>query len=113
MHSPGSISGTVVDEGEKHIMDMQTAQTRMPETGTNGAVPLVTAPHVVIVGGGFGGLAATKKLAKQPVRVTVIDRTNYHLFQPMLYQVATTALAPGDIATPIRDILRHQENTNV
>jgi NADH dehydrogenase FAD-containing subunit len=94
-------------------MDTQTAQTRMPETGTSGTVPPATVPHVVIVGGGFGGLAVAKKLAKQPVRVTVIDRTNYHLFQPMLYQVATTALAPGDIATPIRDILRHQENTNV
>src|SRR6266571_4169898 len=98
MHSPGSISGTVVDEGEKHIMDMQTAQTRMPETGTDGAVLLATVPHVVIVGGGFGGLAAAKKLGKQPVRVTVIDRTNYHLFQPMLYQVSTSGLSPGDIA---------------
>lgn len=94
-------------------MDMQTAQTRMPETGKYRPVPSLTVPHVVIVGGGFGGLAAAKKLAEQPVKVTVIDRTNYHLFQPMLYQVATTALAPGDIATPIRDILRHQENTNV
>src|ERR1700694_5918964 len=57
-------------------MDMQTAQTRLPETGTDGAVPPATVPHVVIVGGGFGGLAAAKKLAKQPVRVTVIERTN-------------------------------------
>jgi NADH dehydrogenase len=94
-------------------MERHTAETRLPETGTNGAVPLASVPHVVIVGGGFGGLAAAKKLAEQAIRITVIDHTNYHLFQPMLYQVATTTLAPGDIATPIRDILHGQENTNV
>ena len=59
-------------------------------------------PHVVIIGGGFGGLEAAKKLGSEPVRVTVIDRTNYHLFQPLLYQVATAALSPADIAAPIR-----------
>ena len=70
-------------------------------------------PHVVIVGGGFGGLTAAKKLGKQPVKVTVIDRSNYHLFQPMLYQVATSGLAPADIAAPIRDTLHKQKNTTV
>lgn len=70
-------------------------------------------PHVVIIGGGFGGLTAAKKLAGRPVKVTLIDRMNHHLFQPMLYQVATTALAPGDIATPLRDALHHQRNTTV
>jgi NADH:ubiquinone reductase (H+-translocating) len=94
-------------------MERHTAETRLPETGTNGSVSPATVPHVVIVGGGFGGLAAARKLADQEVRVTVIDRTNYHLFQPMLYQVATTMLAPGDVATPIRDILRTQENATV
>ncbi len=94
-------------------MERHTAETRVPEVGTNSSAPPVSLPHVVIVGGGFGGLAAAKKLADQPLRVTVIDRTNYHLFQPMLYQVATTTLAPGDIATPIRDILQGQVNTNV
>ncbi len=70
-------------------------------------------PHVVIVGAGFGGLAAARALARAPVRVTVIDRRNHHLFQPLLYQVATAALSPGDIAYPIRSILRHQANATV
>ncbi|HEY3159470.1 MAG TPA: NAD(P)/FAD-dependent oxidoreductase [Vicinamibacterales bacterium] len=70
-------------------------------------------PHVVIVGGGFGGLSAAKALRKAPVRVTIIDRHNHHLFQPLLYQVATATLSPGDIASPIRWILRHARNTRV
>jgi NADH dehydrogenase len=70
-------------------------------------------PHVVIVGGGFGGLDAARALAGAPVRVTLVDRHNYHLFQPLLYQVATAALSPGDIASPIRWILRGQENVKV
>ncbi|MEX1256266.1 MAG: NAD(P)/FAD-dependent oxidoreductase [Gemmatimonadota bacterium] len=70
-------------------------------------------PHVVIVGGGFGGLYCARALAKAPVRVTVIDRRNFHLFQPLLYQVATASLSPADIASPIRMILRHQKNTQV
>src|SRR5436305_8231337 len=61
-------------------------------------------PHVVIVGAGFGGLEAAKKLACEDVHVTVVDRTNYHLFQPLLYQVATAALSPADIAAPIRGV---------
>ena len=67
-------------------------------------------PHVVIVGGGFGGLYAAKRLAKQSVRVTLIDRRNHHLFQPLLYQVATAALSPGDIAMPVREIFRKNKN---
>ena len=59
-------------------------------------------PQVIIVGAGFGGLEAAKKLAGEDVRLTVIDRTNYHLFQPLLYQVATAALSPADIAAPVR-----------
>ena len=69
--------------------------------------------HVVIIGGGFGGLNAAKALRKAPVRVTVVDRHNHHLFQPLLYQVATATLSPGDIASPIRWILRHARNTSV
>jgi NADH:quinone reductase (non-electrogenic) len=69
--------------------------------------------HVVIIGGGFGGLNAAKALRKAPVRVTVVDRHNHHLFQPLLYQVATATLSPGDIASPIRWILRHASNTRV
>ena len=70
-------------------------------------------PRVVIVGAGFGGLEAAKKLACKDVFVTVIDRTNYHLFQPLLYQVATAALSPADIAAPIRGILSKCENMEV
>src|SRR6266576_4609390 len=69
--------------------------------------------HVVIIGAGFGGLEAAKKLACKDVRVTVIDRTNYHLFQPLLYQDATAALSPADIAAPIRGILSKCENMEV
>jgi len=70
-------------------------------------------PRVVIVGAGFGGLAAARGLAAAPVEVTVIDRRNYHLFQPLLYQVATAALSPADIAWPIRSILARQKNAQV
>src|SRR5262249_3551374 len=70
-------------------------------------------PRVVIVGGGFGGLAAAKALGRANVEVTLIDRQNHHLFQPLLYQVATSVLHPGQIASPIRGILRKQRNTTV
>ena len=72
-----------------------------------------TRPRVVIVGAGFGGLSAAKALAGAAFDVTLIDRHNYHLFQPLLYQVASAALSPGDIASPIRSILRDQPNVNV
>src|SRR2546427_11739542 len=70
-------------------------------------------PHVVIIGGGFAGLEAARALAAAPVRITVLDRHNYHLFQPLLYQVATASLSPGDIASPIRWVLRRQRNVQV
>jgi len=70
-------------------------------------------PRIVIVGGGFGGLAAAKALRKTNAQVTLIDRQNHHLFQPLLYQVATSVLSPGQIASPIRGILRNQRNTTV
>ena len=70
-------------------------------------------PHVVIVGGGFGGLAAVRALRKAPVRVTLIDKRNYHLFRPMLYQVATGLLSADEISGPLRSIFRHQENVDV
>src|SRR5262244_4011427 len=70
-------------------------------------------PHVVIVGGGFGGFAAAKTLRKTPAKVILIDRSNHHLFQPLLYQVATSVLTAGQIATPIRSILQNQKNTTV
>src|ERR1700751_4460170 len=70
-------------------------------------------PRVVILGAGFGGLEAAKKLAGEEVKVTVIDRTNYHLFQPLLYQVATAALSPADIAAPVRAVLSKCKNIEV
>src|SRR5260370_20564391 len=70
-------------------------------------------PRVVIVGGGFGGLAAAKALGKAPVEVILIDRTNHHVFQPLLYQVATSVLAPSQMSSPIREVLRRHENTTV
>ncbi len=70
-------------------------------------------PHVVVVGSGFGGMAAVHGLRRAPVRVTIVDRSNHHLFQPLLYQVATAALSPADIAAPIRRVFRHQSNVSV
>ena len=69
--------------------------------------------RVVILGGGFGGLAAAQKLKRAPVEVTLIDRRNFHLFQPLLYQVATGSLSPGEIAAPLRGVLSRQKNTRV
>ena len=70
-------------------------------------------PRVVIVGAGFGGLEAAKALRRAPADVTVVDRQNHHCFQPLLYQVATAALSPADVAWPIRHILRGQDNVTV
>src|ERR1700704_3141509 len=75
--------------------------------------PVSSVPHVLIIGGGFGGLTAAKALTNAPVRVTLLDRHNHHLFQPLLYQVATATLSPGDIASPIRWILRRARNMQV
>jgi NADH:ubiquinone reductase (H+-translocating) len=75
--------------------------------------PVQIAHHVVIIGGGFGGLYAARNLRRDPVRVTLIDRQNFHLFQPLLYQVATGALSPANIAAPLRALLRRQKNTTV
>src|ERR1700732_2458890 len=70
-------------------------------------------PKIVIVGGGFGGLAAAKALRNVPAKIILIDRMNHHVFQPLLYQVATSVLTPGQIGSPIRGILRNQPNTSV
>ncbi|HEY2347209.1 MAG TPA: NAD(P)/FAD-dependent oxidoreductase [Xanthomonadaceae bacterium] len=75
--------------------------------------PDASRPHVLILGGGFGGLWATRALASAPVRITLVDRTNHHLFQPLLYQVATAGLSAPDIAAPLRHILRRQRNVTV
>jgi NADH dehydrogenase len=70
-------------------------------------------PHVIVIGGGFAGLSACRVLRKSNCRVTLLDRRNHHVFQPLLYQVATATLSPGDIAAPIRCVLRHSRNIRV
>src|SRR4029453_19360791 len=69
-----------------------------------------TLPHVVVIGAGFGGMEVARGLAKAPVQITLIDRQNYHLFQPLLYQVAIAGLLPSQIAYPLRTIFRNQKN---
>src|SRR5689334_9263082 len=71
------------------------------------------APRVVIVGGGFGGLAAAKALGRAPADVILIDRMNHHVFAPLLYQVATSVLAPSQMSSPLREVLRRHKNTTV
>ena len=83
--------------------------TPAPGTGVRTSSP----PRVVIVGGGFGGLYAAQALRTAPVEITVVDRFNHHVFQPLLYQVATAGLSPGEIASPIRTVLRRQQNARV
>ena len=73
----------------------------------------MAAHRVVLVGAGFGGLYAAKALSGAPIELTVIDRRNFHLFQPLLYQVATGGLSPGEIASPVRHVLSRQRNTRV
>src|ERR1700716_2494987 len=96
-----------------HSASTTKAPRPMPPVPTSVGKPNSPRHRVVIIGGGFGGLFATRALRRAPVDVTVIDRTNHHLFQPLLYQVATGVLSEGDIAPPTRDILRNQNNTEV
>src|ERR1700721_1859104 len=70
-------------------------------------------PKVIVVGAGFGGLTAARRLARLPVQLTIVDRRNHHTFQPLLYQVATAGLSPGEIAAPIREILKDRSNVEV
>jgi NADH dehydrogenase len=99
---------------ERHALVTNGGLSRAPQ-GASSVAPTGCDPceHVVIIGGGFGGLSAARALRRLPVRVTLIDRRNYHLFQPLLYQVATAGLSPADIASPIRAILRRQRNVTV
>lgn len=89
---------------------LNVTRSRNPLPGRDNARP---APHVVIVGAGFGGLAAAKELARYDIDVTLVDRQNHHLFQPLLYQVATAGLSPADVAAPIRSIVKGQKRTRV
>ena len=98
------------------MKNTQTEQTKLLDAVAHGERPqdrAASLPHVVIVGGGFGGLYAAKSLKDAPVRVTLIDKRNFHLFQPLLYQVATGTLSPADIASPLRVILSKHKNTQV
>jgi NADH dehydrogenase len=92
---------------------MESATQAVLETGARPDPWRDGRPHLVIVGGGFAGLYAARALKNAPVQLTVVDRRNHHVFQPLLYQVATAALSPGDIAYPIRAVLARQKNTRV
>jgi NADH dehydrogenase len=92
---------------------IRLAAPRPLDTAATRSLGRPTRHRVVIVGSGFGGLAAARGLARAPVELTVIDRRNFHLFQPLLYQVATGSLSPGEIASPLRGVLKRQENTRV
>jgi NADH dehydrogenase len=83
---------------------------RFPPTPWRVSTTFRALAHVVIVGGGFGGLATARELANQPVRVTIIDKHNFHTFLPLLYQVATAGLEPADVAYPIRTIFGRAQN---
>jgi NADH dehydrogenase/putative oxidoreductase len=89
------------------------AARRFPQMDGGFPFAVDAAPHVVVVGAGFAGVACATRLAREPVQVTLVDRNNYHLFQPLLYQVATAALSPGDIATPVRTLFRDRPNVRV
>lgn len=102
------------------MKDLQNTTTTTTNTlttpsvsATSSSTPTTDLPHVVIVGAGFGGLQAARALGKAPLHVTVIDRQNHHLFQPLLYWVATAGLSPADITSPIRWVLKRQQNTEV
>jgi NADH dehydrogenase/putative oxidoreductase len=85
----------------------------LPQLDDKPAFSLAGLPRVGVVGAGFGGLTCASKLTEAPVKMTLIDRHNYHLFQPLLYQVATAGLSPGDIATPVRSMFRQRFNAEV
>ena len=92
-------------------IDRAGALARRPRRDRPGAMP--PRHRVVVVGGGFGGLSAVRALRRAPVDVTLVDRRNFHLFQPLVYQVATGALSPAEIAVPLRAVLRRQANARV
>jgi NADH dehydrogenase len=105
-----SVSDASDDDQRRSVLD---TPERYGATASGAEVGPRAMKNVVIVGGGFGGLHAARALADAPVRVTLLDRHNYHLFQPLLYQVATASLSPGDIASAIRWVLRRQQNVEV
>jgi NADH dehydrogenase/putative oxidoreductase len=111
------VAGLLALRGGGHLSLDRLIERRLerqyPQLAGRPAFVIDAVPRVVIVGAGFGGLACAARLARLPVQVTIVDRQNYHLFQPLLYQVATTALSPGDIAAPIRGLFREHFNVTV
>src|ERR1051326_9084731 len=103
--------GATMKEIQPEATNAATTQT-IPDT-VNQQTPSTVMPRVVIVGACFGGITAAKALHHASARVTVIDRQNHHLFQPLLYWVATAGLSPADISSPIRSILHRQKHTEV
>src|SRR5258708_24960695 len=106
--SKGTSIGGKLDDSRHHQQDQTTL-----EDLTMASVSATRDPRIIVVGGGFGGLAAARALRKAPARVLLIDKTNHHVFQPLLYQVATSVLSPEHIAAPIRHVLRRQANATV
>ena len=113
--APGPGNGPLGSEhGNGHDHDGGSGQGEPSEDVWMAVHPeLAARPHVVIIGGGFGGLKAARELASAPVRITLVDRQNHHLFQPLLYQVAMAGLSPADIAIPIRTVFRGHDNVRV
>jgi choline dehydrogenase-like flavoprotein len=107
----GTTNKSIVENARRMIAHKRAPDSTRLGLMSHGSV--AGRPHVVIVGAGFGGLTAAKGLAKAAVEVTLIDRENHHLFQPLLYQVATAGLSPAEIAWPIRGLVRGQRNTRV
>src|SRR5262249_52506004 len=105
-----NLPGSVMPDRREQLQPSKEADEPVPAAS---AMSKPATPRIVVVGAGFGGLVAAKALRNLPAQVTVIDRRNYHLFQPLLYQVATAGLSPADIASPIRGILRDQANAEV
>src|SRR5437667_9329597 len=100
-------------QNDEQITLTDTKTPQLDETSVAKHEDSADVPRIVIIGGGFGGLQAALHLGATSAHVTVIDRNNHHLFQPLLYQVATATLSPGEISAPIRHVLSHQKNTDV
>src|SRR5262249_46682982 len=103
----GSSWNLMEEKAERLVVSVSRAFLQRQDEGQ------MSHPRIIIVGGGFGGLIAAKALSKTPAHVILIDRANHHLFQPLLYQVATSVLNPGQIGFPIRELFRKQKNTTV
>ncbi|MFL5273693.1 MAG: NAD(P)/FAD-dependent oxidoreductase [Anaeromyxobacteraceae bacterium] len=107
------VFGIILGRGRVEPESEEPGRAAQPSTRSSTTAPATAKPRVVVVGAGFAGLSCARALKDAPVQVTVVDRRNHHLFQPLLYQVATAGLNPSDIAAPTRQILRRQKNADV